>query len=425
MVSELKDNPKEKLWTLSFLILWQGQFVSTLGDAVYSIALGFWVLSATGSTALMGLLMATSTLPGVLVSPFAGVLIDRSNKKRLFILMDILRGISIVFLAAAAYKGLIAVWMVFAAGIVLSVCGAVFNPGIQSIVPDLVPRSKISNANSVFSTISVGSNMIGNVAGGFLYQLLGAPALFLIDGLSFLFSGASLPFVKIPKNRLKTKKHFFADMAEGFRYMWNQKGLRFILAIAAVLNFFAYIGIVLFLPLFQSTPTLGAGKYGIAMACFMAGALAGFMLLSILSAKPANNLKLYIVCDIVFEAAIIIAVNQPSFALMLILIVLAGFSNSIVNVLLISTVQASTPQEMRGKVMSFMNMLTQGLTPFAMALGGVLGGVFPIRLVISGAFLVTFLVTIPSYFSKPFRQYITAGSGEKAMPETAAEEQSA
>ena len=105
MVSELKDNPKEKLWTLSFLILWQGQFVSTLGDAVYSIALGFWVLSATGSTALMGLLMAASTLPGVLVSPFAGVLIDRSNKKLLFILMDILRGISIIFLAAAAYKG--------------------------------------------------------------------------------------------------------------------------------------------------------------------------------------------------------------------------------------------------------------------------------------------------------------------------------
>lgn len=71
----------KKLWNKDFLILWQGQLVSTAGDAVYSIALGFWVLAVTGSTAMMGTLMAASTLPGVLISPFAGVLIDRAHKK--------------------------------------------------------------------------------------------------------------------------------------------------------------------------------------------------------------------------------------------------------------------------------------------------------------------------------------------------------
>lgn len=402
----MESKLKEKLWTKSFLILWQGQLVSTMGDAVYSIALGFWVLSVTGSTALMGLLMAASTLPGVLVSPFAGVLIDRGNKKRLFILMDLLRGLCIVFLSFAAYRGFITVWMVFTAGILLSLCGAVFNPGVQSIVPDLVPQSKIVNANSAFSTISVGANMIGNIAGGFLYQLLGAPVIFFLDGVSFLFSGASLPFIKIPNGKAKAKKQFFTDMAEGFQYMWNQKGLRFILLIAAVLNFFAYVGIVLFLPLFQSDPSLGAGRYGVAMACFMGGALAGFVLLSVVSVKPAGKMKLYVVSTVVFDAAILVAVNQHSFPVMLLLLLLTGFFNSIVNVMLMSAVQASTPGEVRGKVMSFMSMLTQGLTPFAMALGGVLGGVFPIRLVISAAFVATFLIMIPSYFSKAFQQYI-------------------
>ncbi len=404
----MKKELKEKLWTPSFLILWQGQFVSTIGDAIYSIALGFWVLSATGSTALMGLLMATSTLPGVLISPFAGVLIDRSKKKRLFILMDLLRGVCIVLLSTAAYKGLLAVWMVFAAGIILSLCGAVFSPGIQSAVPDLVPKSKIANANSAFATVSVGSNMIGSVAGGFLYQLLGAPLLFLIDGLSFLFSGLTLPFVKIPNNKSVEKRHFFEDMADGFRFMWNQKGLRIILIIAAVINFFANIGIVLFLPLFQSTPSLGSGKYGIAMACFLAGELAGFMLFSIISVKPANRLLLFVAANIIFDATMLIAVNQSSFLIMTVFLVITGFFNSIVNVLLMSTVQGSTPQEVRGKVMSFMYMLTQGLCPFAMALGGVLGGVLPIRFVISAAFAAVFLITIPAYFSKPFQKYITA-----------------
>jgi MFS family permease len=148
-----KQEKKEKLWTPSFLILWQGQLVSTMGDAIYSIALGFWVLSVTGSTALMGTLMAASTLPGVLVSPFAGVLIDRCNRKRIFILMDMLRAVCIILLAVAAYRGFLAIWMVFAAGIILSVCGAVFGPGIQSTVPDLVPKSKITKNNGGISTL--------------------------------------------------------------------------------------------------------------------------------------------------------------------------------------------------------------------------------------------------------------------------------
>ncbi len=402
----MKNESKEKLWSPSFLILWQSQLVSTVGDAIYSIALGFWVLSVTGSTALMGTLMAASTLPGVLVSPFAGVLIDRCNKKRLFILMDALRAGCILLLTAAAYKGLLAIWMVFAAGIILSICGAVFSPGVQSIVPDLVPKSKISNANSVFSVVLSGSNMLGNIAGGFLFQTLGAPLLFLIDGLSFLFSGASLPFVKIPKTVRKEDVHFFQDMADGFRYMWRQSGLRMILILAAIINFFSFIGIVLFLPLCQTTPSLGAGKYGVGMGCFMAGAMAGFLFLSVISVKPKNKMKLFILSNIICNLSIIISFNQSNFPVMLLFLILGGFFNSILNVLLISTVQASTPQEVRGKVMSFMSMTTQGLTPFAMAFGGVLGGLFPIRLVITAAFVAVLVITIPSFFSKSFHSFL-------------------
>lgn len=411
----MKHENQKKLWSPGFFILWQGQLVSTIGDAVYSIALGFWVLAVTGSTALMGTLMAASTLPGVLISPFAGVLIDRCNKKRLFIIMDAARGVCILLLATAAYGGMLAVWMVFAAGIILSMCGAVFSPGVQSIVPDLVPKSKIANANSVFSVVLAGSNMLGSVAGGFLFQTLGAPLLFLFDGLSFLFSGASLPFVKIPKNIQKEKSHFFQDMADGFRYMWQQTGLRMILILAALINFFSFIGIVLFLPLFQTTPSLGAGKYGLGMGCFMAGAMIGFLFLSVVSVRPANKMKLYIVSNIIFDLSIITAINQPNFIVMLLFLILTGFFNSVVNVLLISTVQASTPQDVRGKVMSFMNMTTQGLTPFAMALGGVLGGLFPIRMVISAAFLAVFLFTVPSFFAKSFKSFLCAEEESDAV----------
>ena len=95
--AESSDPIKKKpLWNLNFFLLWQGQLVSAIGDVAYEIALGFWILAATGSTGLMGGLMAASAVPRVLMAPFAGVLVDRSNRKWMIFAMDAVRGIVVV-----------------------------------------------------------------------------------------------------------------------------------------------------------------------------------------------------------------------------------------------------------------------------------------------------------------------------------------
>lgn len=399
-------NLNEKLFTPSFLILWQAQLVSTLGDTVYSIALGFWVLGVTGSTALMGTLMAASTLPGVLFSPFAGVLVDRSNRKRLLILMDLIRGLSTTFIAVAAYKGFIAIWMVFVAGIILSICGAIFRPGVNSAIPDIVPKSKITNASSVFSMVMTGASMLGNGTGGFLFQMLGAPFMFLFNGLSYLFSGCSICFVNIPKIENKKEQHFLNDLKDGFSFVWNLKGLRYIILVAAFINFFFSIALILLLPLFQRTSNLGAGKYGVVMACFMGGAMAGFLLISIIKIPPFRKFNIFIISNTISNICFIIFVNQHTLILMSILVFIGGIFNSIVNVFIMSSVQIATPKEMRGKVLSLISMMTQGLTPFAMALGGILGEFISIKSILSVCFLIIFVVTIPIAFNKPFKRFI-------------------
>lgn len=402
----LKKN-KDKLWTPVFFILWQSQLVSILGDAAYSIALGFWVLEVTGSTGLMGALMAVSTLPGVLVSPFAGVLVDRYKRKKLLILMDMIRGLSVLIISIAAFNNKISVWEVFLAGIILSICGAVFRPCVNSSVPDVVPNSRLENANSMLAIVNTGANMVGNVAGGFLFQIVGAPFLFLFNGLSYFFSGISIFFISIPRVEKKSEQNFLKDMKDGFSFMWKLKGLRYILFMAAALNFFSYISMVLFLPLFQETPYLGAGKYGIAMACVMGGAMIGFLFLSAISIPPARRLKMFIISIVVYNSSLIIAVNQSFFAIMMIFLVLGGFFNSIVNVILISTAQAATPQEMRGKVMAFMSMTSEGLTPIAMALGGVLADFISIRIIMSASFVVIIAIVVPFIFIKSFKKFIS------------------
>ena len=128
---------------------------------------------------------------------------------------------------------------------------------VTSALPDIVPRSRIIQANSAFNIIYTGAGIIGNAGGGFLYQFLGAPLMFLLNGLSYIVSAVSLLFIRIPKIvRERVPPAFFAEMKQGLAFVWNIRGLRFLFGVALVLNFFATIGIVLLLPLFQRTAGL-------------------------------------------------------------------------------------------------------------------------------------------------------------------------
>lgn len=339
----MNPSKKEKLWSKNFLLLWQGQFISNLGDSAYSIALGFWILHETGSTVMMGTLMAVSALPGILISPFAGVLIERLNKKQLLLSMDMLRGVSMLLLTAAFLNQTLAVWMVFANGMLLSVGGAVFRPGVNTVIPEMVPKSRLTNANSLLSIAATASNMLGNIAGGVIYQLIGAPMLFLVNGFSYFFSGSLLIFTGIPERKTSKQQKVLMDIGEGFQYMWNQKGLRYLLMMTAVLNFFSYIAIILFLPLFNQTATLGSGRYGIAMTCFMGGAMVGFMIMSTVIIEKQKRLLLFKLANIISNFSLVIAIFQPSFVVMVPFIFLGGFFNAVINVILLSTIQSNAP----------------------------------------------------------------------------------
>jgi DHA3 family macrolide efflux protein-like MFS transporter len=385
-----------KLWNLNFFLLWQGQLVSVVGDIAYEIALGFWILAVTGSTALMGTLMAATLLPRVIISPFAGVWVDRRDRKWLIVFMDLIRGVFIVLVGIAAFTGIIQTWMVFAAGIILGICGAFFGPAVSSSIPDIVPKTQIVKANSAFSMASTGIGIVGNSASGFLYQLLGAPLMFLINGISYIISGSAEIFVKIPcVSHKKEEFHFFDDLKSGFSYVWNEKGIKYLMSIATLINFFGNMGVMLLLPLFQRTHYLGAGLYGVLMGGFSGGLFLGFMLTSIVNIKSSNRFLVFFWCGIIFSAMLVVLPIYLYFPLMLALCLIAGITNAIVNALLSSILQLTVPQDKRGKVSGLLGTASQGLTPLSFAVGGILAEFISLRLLISACFVITLLGFIP------------------------------
>jgi len=203
-ISDTKEaKPSVRLFNRNFILLWQGQTVSQLGNQAFYIALALWIKSATGSATLMGLMLMVSSLPAVLLGPIGGVVADRYPRRRIIIFSDLCGGLVVLFLAGTmvaaptATSTIIAV--LFVVSIVLAVITAFFNPAITAAIPDIVPEEKLPGANGLFQFSYQLAIFIGQGIGGTLFRILGAPILFFIDGITFLFSSLSESLIVIPQ----------------------------------------------------------------------------------------------------------------------------------------------------------------------------------------------------------------------------------
>lgn len=409
---------KEKLWNKNFFLLWQGQLVSVLGDVIYIIALDFWILEMTGSTALMGLLSALSMIPRIVLGPFAGVFVDRWDRKKIIIATDLLRGIFVTFVGIAAITGFIQVWMVFVIGILNGVCSAFFNPAIISTRPDIVPSSKLVKANSVTSLAQSSMDMIGSAVGGVLYVALGAPYMFLFNGISYLFSAFTEMFISIPKvNREDKEITFFEDFKVGFNYLKNFKVLRNNFMSSSMINFFANSAVILFVPYFKEMPFLGISKYGFAMTVFALGAMSGSIILSIINIKKEHRFNMYRLSLIIQTALFLCFMLTNNYYLMLIFIYLAFVFNSFANTIASTSMMAVVPSEIRGKVMAITSTVSMGLIPIGQLMGGVLGEIFSIRLVMISLFFFCFIAAVANIRVKNLRKFIEYDSNDDNIEE--------
>lgn len=418
--SILKENNKQeetKLWNLNFFLLWQGKLVSAFGDTVYDIALGFWILAKTGSTGLMGLLMAASVLPRIFISPIAGTIVDKYDRKKILIITDLIRGIAISIVGVLSFANLLEAWIVLLAGIILGICGSFFNPAVSASIPDIVPRSKLLKANSAFSIVGTLNGVLGNAAGGFLYQILGAPIMFLTNGISYILSAGTELFVKIPKIKHVNKNNSFVeDMKSGLKFIAKHNGIKYLYIAIAFLNFFASMAIVLFLPLFNINEHLGPKMYGVAMSFSAAGMFIGLLILSVLNIKIKKS-HLFNITGTLSSIFMILIPFANYFPIIAALFFLNGLMVAIINSLIQATMQMVVPQEMRGKVFGFRSTLSSALMPLAMASGGILAEFIPIKIVISGSSAILLILFVFLCFNTAVRKLMDFDPEQHSLEE--------
>jgi MFS family permease len=355
-----------RLMSRDFTLLWLGQTVSQLGNQAYSIGMVFWLMKATGSASLMGLLLTVSSLPGVLLGPFGGTFADRHSRIRIIVVSDLLAGCGIGFLALALWlrpdDTRLIIPLLFTVSILLGIARAAFGPALSAAVPELVPPERLAAANSLTQISTQGSIFVGQAVGGVLYGVVGAPLLFLLDSLSFFFAAGT-----------GSLRRFVQETAEGFRYVWARKGMRDFLFGVSLINFLAMPGTVLFPFFVELYLHAGPSWYGFLMASLSIGAVTGFILAGTLRLRGTRRMQgvltamfLYPVCF-----SILALLRTPSLAV--IALFAGGVTVGVINVYLITLLQAATVAELRGRVMGLLGTLSGGLIPLGMALGGVVG----------------------------------------------------
>ncbi len=367
---------KNTFFNRNFVLLWLGEAVSQLGAGVGYIATLWWVQTTTGSALALGTLATVSGLVGLALSPLAGVLVDRWNRKWIIVGTDMVRGLINCYLAWAVWNDSLTLPVLFLCAAIKSACAQFFTPAVMACIPQLVENKHLEKANSLRQMMQNITNMLGYALGGLLVAFLGIPALLLLNGLAFLGSAVSEVFISLPavtKVSNLTIKSFFSDLSGGLAYVRRDPTLYGIMQVIIVINF-AFVPFYMLLPKFVGDYLhAGSDVLGLISSSQTAGMLLGAVLLSLTSLVKQNSWIVRWGLSISALALMLSPLARGSmWPAQLFLYGVAGATTSIVNILFFSSLQRRTDPSYMGKVFSLVNAMALGLQPLASALSGYL-----------------------------------------------------
>jgi DHA3 family tetracycline resistance protein-like MFS transporter len=227
-----------------FGLLWAGMSISILGDGFYQVALAWQVYLLSDAPTALSIVGAAVTLPHVLFQLLAGVLSDRFDRRKICIVADALRAVAVGTMGILAIAQVLELWHVVVLSALFGIGEALFGPAFTALVPDLVPKDELPQANSVDSFVRpLGLNFLGPALGGILIGAIGSGATLVLDGLSFAVSIVAFALMR-PRPMARgehTVKAALDDLREGFAYVRRHTWIWGTL-VAALISLLCFMG---------------------------------------------------------------------------------------------------------------------------------------------------------------------------------------
>jgi len=378
-----------KRWKSHFLLLWAGQAASLSGSSLVSFALIWWLTEKTGSTSVLAASTFFTILPGIVLGPFSGTLVDRHNRKKIMLIADAAVAALTLLLALMFYSGMVQPWQIILVMFLREVGGTLQMPAMTATTTLMVPESQLSRVGGMNHTLSGIIRIVAPPAGALLIGVLPFYAVLSIDILTALLAIIPLIILNIPSPPKKVKPDeepdrnvsFWRDTKEGLKYVWLWRTLFWVVTTCTFANVF--IGPSRSFQPLVVTQIFGGGALELSYISMASGfgVIAGGVLMSIWKGFK-RRLITSAAGWIGIGAAFIVASLVPGnmYALFLCMMFISGFMTPVGCAPLNAFYQSSIPPDMQGRVFSVLNSL-DGLTmPFGIVIAWALGGAVPLML---------------------------------------------
>jgi MFS family permease len=263
-----------------FVRIWSGQAVSNLGDGVHRIAVLWWAKQATGSNLVVVIVALASVVPALIAAPFAGWLVDHTDRRRLMLAGDAVRIATSAALAILASTHSLSTTMVVMCASVAAAATCVFSTAYTASITMLVASDDRARANSMVGINEALAGIVGPALGGLLIGLWGTSSALTFDAATFAVSLVVVAVSRVPMPEASAATQS-ADTDEGFAaglaLVRKNRSLRDLVVVAAGLNMFVSPVPVLLVALAAGPFALGGTGYGLLEACIPAGLLVGFV----------------------------------------------------------------------------------------------------------------------------------------------------
>jgi MFS family permease len=402
-----KLNDREFLNILLFLL---GRAMSIFGTAVYTFAMGLYVLKLTGSGLSFATTLVLGVLPAVLINPFAGVLADKINKKLIVVTMDALSGSLLIGLFLYTGTGELTLLAIYISTFAITAFTTIFNASMESGIPNMVTEDNLMNINSVSKIIDSVSQILGPMIGGIIFLAADIRMFILINGLSFLFSAGLEVFIDFELNckepeekRNITEINFLEYIKDALKYMLGQQQIIGLFIIFVFLNFFISLSVSVPLPfVVNEVLRLNSRQFGMIQGAFSVGAIVGALLVKKMNKGIRHNSYFILMSNLVSISIIMIGLpllfpklNVSAsiyFLFYCLIMILLGTVISLIDIPFLFIIQINIPDCYRGRVLGLGMSIVKIVTPIAYLLSGTLINLLPPYILpIGGGIMLLFL----------------------------------
>ena len=392
----MSGDPRTDFWKF-----WTGQTISQLGSSFTAFALPLLVYGLTGSAVSLAISTAAYFLPYLLFGLVIGAWVDRVDRKRMMIAVDLGRAAVIAIIPILGYADALTVGWIYGGAFVIATLTIAFDSGQFAAVPNLVDKDDLVTANGRLQASFAGATIAGPLLAGVLLSVVSVETIFLVDSVSFVLSGISLGLIRTSFNPAepRERKHILRDVQEGLRYVLHHPVLRNISLMMALINFVSattFTQLVLF-----ASVELDASDTQIAVL-FAAGAV-GVVCLGLAAGRLRRRLSFSVAAlgAMMLEGALGVAFGLNNvYGIALLLWAAMSGLGLFFNINSVSLRQQIVPSHMLGRVVSIASVLAWSAIPLGALVGGwAIEATDDVGLVYAAIGVLTFLIALAFRFT--------------------------